>query len=388
MKKKTKICFVIVNRANYGRIRLLLLKLNKSKIFKLQIILCSSTLLDKYGSLDKIIKKDGLKTDFKIFCSVEGENLISMTKTTSILINDLTIVINKLDPNLVVTVGDRFESISTAIVATYLNKYLIHIQGGELSGSIDDSIRHAITKFSNLHLVATKNAKKRIIQMGEDPKNVFNVGCPSIDEIKKIDFSKKVDLLKKPYSGGTGNLIDINKDYIVCLIHPDTKNLNTNKKLIQNTISAIKLTNIQTILLWPNIDGGADIISKTIRSLGQNLKKSEKFNFYKNFTNADYYRLIKNSKCLVGNSSSGIRECSFLGVPVVNIGSRQALRDRSSNVIDVKISKKLIFNAIKSQINKNYKSSKLYGDGKSVDRIMQILKKQKYNIDKKFYKIS
>lgn len=292
-----------------------------------------------------------------------------------------------LKTNLVVTVGDRFESISTAIVASYLNKYLVHIQGGELSGSIDESIRHAITKFSNLHLVATKNAKKIVIQMGEDPRNVFNVGCPSIDEIKKVNFSKKVKLNEKPYSGGTGNLIDIGKDYIVCLIHPDTKNQDSNKALIKSTISAIKKINMQTIILWPNIDGGSNIISKTLRSLEQTLRKNEKINFYKNFENTDYYRIIKNSKCLIGNSSSGIRECSFLGVPVVNIGSRQNFRERGNNVIDVKISEKEIIDAIKKQIKKKYKPNNLYGEGNSVNKILKILKSIKSDVNKRFYKI-
>lgn len=387
MRKKNKITFVIVNRANYGRVRYLLLSLKKNKNFELQIVLCSSTLLNKYGNLDKIIEADGFKINFKIFCNIEGENLISMAKTSGVLINDLSTIINYLNPDCVVTIGDRFESISTAIVASYLNIYLIHIQGGELSGSIDDSIRHAITKFSNLHLVATKNAKKNVIQMGENPKNVFNVGCPSLDEIKKIDFKKKVNLSKKPYFSGTGKLVDLNRNYLVCLIHPDTKNLDSNKKIVENTISAIKRINLQTIYLWPNIDGGSNVISKYLRSVEQDLKDNEIINFYKNFKNDDYYKIIKNSKCLIGNSSSGIRECSYLGVPVVNIGSRQHLREKGTNVVDVKISEESIYKAIKKQMNKKFKQNNLYGSGDSVKKIIKILSNIKFDIKKNFHKI-
>ena len=216
MKKKIKICFVIVNRANYGRVRLLLKKINKNPIFKLQLILCSSTVLYKYGDINEIIKKDGLKANFKIHSNFEGENLLSMTKSAGHLISDLSTCFDYLKPDMVVTIGDRFETIATAIASSYLNKFLIHIQGGELSGSIDDSIRHAVTKFSHLHLAATNQSRNNIIQMGENPKNVYNVGCPSIDEISKINFKKKVNLLDKAYGGGTGNLVDIKKK-ISCL---------------------------------------------------------------------------------------------------------------------------------------------------------------------------
>ena len=173
MKKKIKICFVIVNRENYGRARILLKKLNKNTKFKLQLILCSSTVLYKYGNINEVIRKDGLKPNFKIHSNFEGENLISMTKSAGHLVSDLTTCFENLNSDMVVTIGDRFETIATAISAAYLNKYLVHIQGGELSGSIDESIRHAVTKFAHLHLAATKKSRKNIIQMGENQKNVF-----------------------------------------------------------------------------------------------------------------------------------------------------------------------------------------------------------------------
>ena len=385
MKKKIKICFVIVNRANYGRVRILLKKLNKNPKFKLQLVLCSSTVLYKYGNINEVIRKDGLKPNFKIHSNFEGENLISMTKSAGHLISDLTTCFENLNSDMVVTIGDRFETIATAISATYLNKYLVHIQGGELSGSIDESIRHAVTKFAHLHLAATNKSRKNIIQMGENPKNVFNVGCPSIDEISKINFNKKVNLLDKSYGGGTGNLVDLRKKYLICLVHPNTKNYEDNEKLINNVINSLIKLKMQCIFLWPNIDAGSNFISKKLRSLQQNLKDDLKINFYKNFENDDYYKLLKNSSCLVGNSSSGIRESSYLGVPVVNIGDRQQYRERGKNVLDVKNDEKAILKAIKVQSNKKFQSQKIYGDGNSSKKIIKILEKVKIDINKKFF---
>ena len=385
MKKKIKICFVIVNRANYGRVRILLKKLNKNPKFKLQLVLCSSTILYKYGNINDVIRKDGLKPNFKIHSNFEGENLISMTKSAGHLISDLTTCFENLNPDMIVTIGDRFETIATAISATYLNKYLVHIQGGELSGSIDESIRHAVTKFAHLHLAATNKSRKNIIQMGENPKNVFNVGCPSIDEISKINFNKNVNLLDKSYGGGTGNLVDLRKKYLICLVHPNTKNYKDNEKLIKNVVNSLMKLKMQCIFLWPNIDAGSNFISKKLRSLQQNLKENLRINFYKNFENDDYYRLLKNSSCLVGNSSSGIRESSYLGVPVVNIGDRQQHRERGKNVLDVKNDEKAILKAIKVQSNKKFHSQKIYGDGNSSKKIIKILEKVKIDINKKFF---
>lgn len=221
--------------------------------------------------------------------------------------------------------------------------------------------------------------------MGENPKNVFNVGCPSIDEISKINFNKKVNLLDKSYGGGTGNLVDLRKKYLICLVHPNTKNYKDNEKLINNVVNSLIKLKMQCIFLWPNIDAGSNFISKKLRSLQQKLKKDLKINFYKNFKNDDYYRLLKNSSCLVGNSSSGIRESSYLGVPVVNIGDRQQYRERGKNVLDVNNDEKAILRAIKIQSYKKFQSQKIYGDGNSSKKIIKILEKVKIDINKKFF---
>ena len=228
---------------------------------------------------------------------------------------------------------------ATGICASFLNIFLSHIQGGELTSSIDEKVRHSITKLSNLHLVCTNQSKNVVLQMGEERKNVFNVGCTSIDLIKKINFRSNVNLSKYKY--GVGNIINLRKKYIVVLIHPNTLKYKKNLELVRCTFEAIKKINMQTIWIWPNIDAGSDLMSqflRTKREKNQNLK----INFYKNFEPEDYLKLIFNSECLVGNTSSGIRECSYLAIPFVNIGDRQSDREKGGNVFSSKTDKKLI----------------------------------------------
>ena len=378
---KRKICFVIVNRANYGRVKYLMKRINQSNKFILQVVLMSSAVLKKYGQLDQVIKKDGFKINSSFFTHVEGENLFTMTKSTALGLLELSASFKKLKPDIVFTIGDRYETLATTIAASYSNIFLCHLQGGELSGSIDESVRHAVTKFSNLHLVATKRSKKIVEQMGENPKMVFNVGCPSIDIIKRINFKQKLDLLK--YKGGIGSLVDIEKPYYVFLIHPNTKKYFDNIRLINEMLLLAKNLNDQIIWLWPNNDAGADIITKKIRSFREKNKKL-KINFYTNMVTEDYLKIIKNCKCLIGNSSSGIRESSFLKVPVVNVGDRQKYRERGDNIEDQIIDHKKIIKSIKKIINKKIKINKIYGDGNSSKKIIQILKDTSLDISKKF----
>ena len=382
MKSKRKICFVIVNRANYGRVKLLMNEIKKRKNLELQVVLVSSPLLKKYGQLDDIIKKDGFKINASFFTHVEGENLHTMTKSTALCLLELSSCFKSLSPDIVFTIGDRYESLATAIAASYSNIYLCHLQGGELSGSIDDNVRHAVTKLSNLHLVATERAKKIVKLMGENPKNVFNVGCPSIDLIKKINFKKKIDLSKYKY--GVGHKLDLSQPYIVILLHPVTTDYLRNLDLINNVLKTVLKLRTQVVWLWPNNDAGANFLTKKIRSFREK-NKEIKINFFTNLETEDYLKLIKNSECLVGNSSSGIRESSFLCVPTVNIGERQYLRERGNNVIDVQEKSEKIFDAIKKISQKKIKKSHLYGAGNTSKKIVKILSSIKLINKKNFY---
>ena len=261
-----------------------------------------------------------------------------------------------------------------------MNIPLIHLQGGEVTGSIDESVRHAISKFANIHFPATKLARKNLIRMGEDPATIFNYGCRSIDLAKKITKKRKnlYDILNKyKFSNqGSYNLKKINK-YLVVVQHSVTTEYEKTKEHILETIKAISKIDLDCIWLWPNIDSGSDIISKQLRIFREK-NLLNKVLFIKNIKPEDFLHLINNSLCIVGNSSAGIRESSFLGVPSVNIGLRQNGREKAKNVKNVGHSSKKIIEKIKFQIkNGKYKKSFIYGKGNAGKRILEKLLKYK-----------
>ncbi len=378
------ICVVINNRANYARVKSLLKEINSSSKFKLQIVIGASTLLDKYGNLETILKKDKFSVSHKYYSIIEGGINLTMTKSAGLTLLEIGNVFHKLQPDLVFVIADRFENLPVAIAASYMNIPLAHLQGGEVTGSIDEKVRHAITKLSDLHFVCTNRSKDFVIRMGEDKKVVFNTGCPSLDIINKSKLKKfdtnDLRLIKKSL---------ISKKYIVVVQHPVTTEFNQTKIHISNTLKAVKkackVHNLSAVWLWPNVDAGTDIISKKLRIFKERDKEKDRIVFIKNLSPEDYLKLIYNSICIVGNSSSGIRESSYLGIPSVNIGSRQSFREVSKNVISCDHNPKLIFNSINNQIKKfKYRSSKLYGSGKASKKIIGILKKIKsINIKKK-----
>ena len=317
------------------------------------------------------MRRDGFVPDATLYSIVEGENPTTMAKSTGLGILELATQFENLRPDIVLTVADRFETMSTAIAASYMNITLAHTQGGEVTGSIDESVRHAISKLAHIHFPATHDAEKRLIKMGEDPMRVRMIGCPSIDMINAIDLSISSEILAK--YGGTGPAIDPTKPYLVVLQHPVTTEYGSGFKQINETLGAISKLQMQTIWLWPNVDAGSDDISKGLRMYRER-ERPNFIQFFRNFSVEDYARLIANAACLVGNSSSGIREGSYLGTPVVNIGSRQQGRERARNVIDVNYDKNEIYEKIIFQIKHGrYSSDPLYGNGRAGEQIAELL---------------
>ena len=382
-----KVCIVINSRANYARIKSLIHQIQKYKKLNLQVILGSSAILDNYGDVRPLLKKDGIKITREIYTIIQGGNLETMAKSTGLLLVELSSIFANIKPDYVITVADRHETLATAIAASYMNIPLIHTQGGELTGSIDESVRHAITKLSHIHFPATKMAKKNIIQMGENPKNIFLTGCPSIDLIKEYKSNKKKFYPKNFDNLGVGYQIELDKKYLVVMYHPVTNEYKKNKETIKNLLNTIKNINLPTIWMWPNVDAGTDIISKEIRKFRES-NKFLKIRFYKNFSPEEFLFIIDHCSCFVGNSSSAIREGSFLGVPSVNIGRRQFQREKERNVIDVKNNKSSIKTGIMSQINKKkYRSYKTYGDGNAAKKMIAVIRKlDQVNLEKKFIK--
>ena len=375
--KIKKICFVIFSSANYNSIKSVILEAKRSKLFKVNVIVGASALQNKFGDVANRIVNDGIKIDFKIENQFSTSELSSMVKTTGLGMIELSDIFNKLSPDLVFTVGDRYETISTAITATYMNILVAHTMGGEVTGTLDESVRHAISKLSHLHFVANKDSMKRVIKLGEKPSHVFNVGCPRNDLLKNIlkknNFKKEFDYLSRK---GVGDLDSLSqKDhYFVTLYHPVTTELEKNEQVIANIVNATLKFNIKNIIIWPNSDGGSEQISKKLRTIRE-LNKIQNYKIYKNLPIEYYIPLIKNAKCLVGNSSSAIRDGAFIGVPAVNVGKRQNSRLASKNVIQSSNEMQDIYKKIKIQYGKKFKSSKLYGSGDAGKKILQILKK-------------
>lgn len=384
LSKKKTICVVINNRANYARIKTVIFALQKKKNIKTKIILGASSVLDRYGNLEKVLKKDGIKIFHKLYTIIDGGNPTTMAKSTGLAIIEISSLLNYLKADIVITVADRFETLATAIASSYMNIILAHTQGGEITGSIDESVRHAVTKLSHLHFASSKKAYKNVINLGEKKENVFLTGCPSIDLAKR--FNKKIsNKLFEKYTG-VGKKINLLKKYLVVVQHPVTTEYGGGLKQINQTLKAIKDLNIPTVWLWPNVDAGTDEISKGIRIFREK-NQSTKIFFIKNLNPEDYLSLINNCACIIGNSSSAIREGAFLGIPSVNIGSRQNGREIGKNVLHANYNSDNIKKNILKQIKiKKYKKQTIYGNGNSGYKIASILDKiniKKFNIQKK-----
>ena len=380
---KRKICVVVTARPSYSRIKTALKAIREHPNLKLQLVVAGSALLDRYGNAVDYIEKDGFKIDARVFMVLEGENKTSMAKTTGLGVMELANTFYNLKPDAVVTIADRFETIATSIAASYQNIPLVHVQGGEVTGNIDEKVRHANTKLADIHLVASEDAKDRLIKMGEEPNYVFNTGCPSIDIAFEVNKSTKLNFNPIEKYGGVGANIDWKKGYLVVMQHPVTTEYSLAKAQVTTTLQAIDELQIPTFWFWPNVDAGADGTSNGIRTFREK-NNPKNIHFFKNMIPEDFLRLLINSKGLIGNSSVGIRECAFLGVPVVNIGTRQHGRTRGKNVLDVDYDKTQIKDAITKHINNNVELSvdEIYGSGDSGERIADILAKIKLRFHK------
>lgn len=372
---KRKITVVITARPSYSRVKTVLHAIQEHPDLELQLVVAASALLDRYGSAVNYIEKDGFVIAARVFNVLEGENLTAAAKTTGIGILELSTVFDNLKPDIVVTVADRFETMATAIAASYMNIPLAHIQGGEVTGNIDEKVRHAITKLADYHFVASENAKERVIKLGEDPEMVFNTGCPSIDLANEVLLSKALSFDPYERYGGVGAKPDLADGYLVVMQHPVTTEYQDSRKHIEVTLEAIYKLNKPTLWFWPNVDAGADGTSTGIRAFREQ-HELPNVHFFKNMEGIDFLHLLQHSDCLIGNSSVGIRECAYLGVSVVNIGSRQNRRERGGNSVDVGYSQELIEKAIFAALqNGKTKSSAIYGNGKAGTQIAELLSK-------------
>lgn len=380
---RRKICVIITTRGNYAKMKSVIRNINSHATLELQLIVGGGAVLPKYGDIVSSAGGMEKQIDRVIHFLVEGENPMTMAKSAGLAVIDFATAFENLRPDVVIVIADRFECLAIAMAAGYMNIPIAHIEGGESSGSIDESIRHAITKLAHLHFPATEKAAERIERMGEDPDTIFSVGATSLDVIKELDLSNLADLMDLQNTAGVGVVVDLTQSYLVVIQHPVTTEYEKNLSNLNQTIRAIASLSMQTIWIWPNMDAGSDGISKGIRVFRET-ENPNYIHFFKSLPIEHFGPLLKNAACIVGNSSSGIRESAFLGVPSVNIGSRQFGRERGLNVKDVGYDANEIQNAILQQLEHGpYRPDFTYGDGDSGARIAEILTNFNFNIQKK-----
>lgn len=372
---------MITARPSYARIKTALLAIRDHPDLELQLVVGASALLDRYGSAIHAIRADGFEPDATVYMVVEGENLVTSAKSTGVGIIELATIFDNLRPDAIVSVADRYETIATAIAGSYMNIPVAHVQGGEVTGSVDEKVRHAVTKLANLHFVASDGAAERVRRMGEDPATVHVTGCPSIDlavRVREGGGALRLSDLRK----GVGADVGAEDDYLVVAQHPVTNEWLEAERQMTETLWAVAELGVQTFWFWPNVDAGADASSRAIRKFREN-HGSGLIRFFKNLSPEAFLELLMGAKCLIGNSSTGIREGSFLGVPTVNVGTRQQGRERGSNVVDVDYDRRAILRAATGQISHGpYPSSAVYGDGRAGERIARHLAEADLRIEK------
>jgi UDP-hydrolysing UDP-N-acetyl-D-glucosamine 2-epimerase len=378
-----KVCIVITARPSYARIKTVLHAVQCHPDLRLQLVVGASALLERYGPVVDVIRADGFQPDAVVYMVLEGENLVTTAKSTGLGVVELATILDNLKPDVVISIADRYETIATAIAASYLNIPVAHVQGGEVTGSIDEKVRHAVTKLANLHFVASHKAAERVMRMGEDPQTVFVTGCPSIDLAACVLAEGQNGFNPFARYSGVGHPFDVSHGYLVVIQHPVTTEYTEALSQIQETLTAIATVAYPTFWFWPNVDAGSDHISKGIRHFRETHDVPFVY-FFKNMSPEDFLRLLIGARCLVGNSSAGIREGSYLGLPVVNIGSRQAGRDRGPNVIDVEYDAVNIADAVGQHLaNGRYSSANLYGNGQAGWRMAELLATVPLKVEKR-----
>jgi len=377
-----RVCVFVGSRANYTSIKTVMRELKVRPDIELITVVGASALLSRYGRVVDYIESDGFKIDHRIHMIVEGETLSTMTQSTGFGLIGMARILEEEKPDFLVVVGDRFEIAAAAIAGAYMNIPVAHTMGGEVTGTIDESIRHAVTKLSHVHFPANQESAERIIRMGERKETVFNVGCPRIDLVSEIISGPP--LSEEDFQGyrGVGVEIDWTEPFLLVLQHPVTTEYGSGRPQVTETLAALERLGMPTIMLWPNVDAGSEDIAKGIRTFREQ-SAPDWLELFVNLPHEAYLKLMASTACLIGNSSSAIREGAFIGTPAVNIGSRQRYRQRGQNVLDVEYGRDEIAAAIARQIeNGHYERETIYGDGNAAEKIADVLGKVDVDIQK------
>ena len=367
---KRKVCVVLVDRANYGRLKPVVGAIHRHPDLQLQVIASGTMVLERFGHPVDVVRADGFPVDGEIHIELEGSTPTTMAKSVGFGMVEFSSEFQRLKPDVVLLIGDRYEALAAAIAAAYMNLCLFHIQGGEVSGSIDESARHAISKFAHFHFPSTRRSADYLIRMGERPDTILGVGCPGSDIARVMDRTLDSEIIN---GRGGGVLIDVRKPYLLVLFHPTTTEYGGERHQMEELLEALFAVRQQTVLLWPNIDAGADHVSKAIRVF-RDRHQPEWLRTLVNLAPEEYSKVLANAACAVGNSSSFVRDAGYHGTPVVLVGRRQEGREVDKHVTRVDPVAAEVEHAIRLQLEHGrYAPSLLYGDGFVSERIADAL---------------
>ncbi len=368
--KQRKVCVVLVDRANYGRLKPVMQAIADHPKLQLQVLAAGTMMLERFDMPVNVVRKDGFSIDGEIYIELEGSNPATMAKSVGFGLIEFASEFQRLKPDLVLLIGDRYEALSAAIAAAYMNLCLVHVQGGEISGSIDESARHAITKFAQFHFPSTQRSADYIVRMGEKPESILAIGCPSSDIAREMNRT----LVSEVINGrGGGAEIDVTKPFQLVIFHPTTTEFGGEERQIEELLAALREIGQPTILLWPNIDAGSNHVSKAIRKFREKYKP-QWLRTLINLSPEEYLTVLANASCAIGNSSSFVRDASYFGTPVVLVGARQEGRETDEHVVRVPPISDQIVSAVQEHLEHGrFEPSTLYGEGDVSLRIAEAL---------------
>ena len=360
-----KVAVILTARPSWAKLEPVCRALQARPDVELQIIACASALLERYGRVVEVVRSQGYEIAAECWSTYEGATLLTSAKETGALLTELGSVLSRLQPDVAVVCADRHEVLAAAQAVSYLHIPLVHLQGGERTGSIDDRVRDSITALADYHCVATERAHFRVYGLTGAAGRIWNTGCPSIDVATEAQAQPPVTVAEL---GGAGAAIDLDQPFVVVLQHPVTSEADQAGAQMVDTLDGCCTHVPQVVVFWPGQDAGADAMSKAIR------EAQGAVHTVRSLPPARFLRLLTQARVLIGNSSAGIRECSYLGVPVVNIGTRQHGRERGPNVIDVPHEAGAIGRAIAQQLQQGPSpSSTLYGTGTAGAQIAAVI---------------
>uniref|UniRef100_A0A673G1D4 Bifunctional UDP-N-acetylglucosamine 2-epimerase/N-acetylmannosamine kinase-like n=1 Tax=Sinocyclocheilus rhinocerous TaxID=307959 RepID=A0A673G1D4_9TELE len=368
--ERLRVCVATCNRADYSKLAPIMFGIKSHpEIFDLEVVVLGSHLIDDYGNTFRMIEQDEFDIGSKLHTIVRGEDEAAMVESVGLALVKLPDVLQRLAPDILLVHGDRFDALALATAAALMNIRILHLEGGEVSGTIDDSIRHAISKLAHYHAVCTRSAERHLISMCEDHSHILLAGCPSYDKLLSAHQRDDYTDIIKSWLGD-----DVKEqDYIVALQHPVTTDIKNSIKIYELMLDALISFNKRTLVLFPNIDAGSKEMVRVMRRKG--IEQHPNFRAVKHVPFDQFIQLVAHAGCMIGNSSCGVREAGAFGTPVINLGTRQTGRETGENVLHVRDADthNKIYHALELQFGKRYPCSKIYGDGNAVQRILKFM---------------